>query len=75
MTSPRAYRKALELPEVRAELERGRGPQFDLGVLDALPAVLETRPDLATPTTHEGQDVDVAPMAAATRLPSAALPV
>jgi len=59
MTSHRAYRQALAPEQVGAELERGRGTQFDPVVLDAFLAVLASRPDLAAYHTHERQDVDV----------------
>jgi HD-GYP domain-containing protein (c-di-GMP phosphodiesterase class II) len=39
MTTDRSYRKALPLSEALAELERGRGTQFDPRVVDALLAV------------------------------------
>ncbi len=58
MTSHRAYRQALPLERVYAELERGRGAQFDPAVLDAFLHVLRERPDLAAAHTTEAQDTD-----------------
>lgn len=58
MTSHRAYRRALPIEQVHAELERGRGTQFDPRVLDAFLQVLRERPDLAVYHTAEMQDVD-----------------
>jgi HD-GYP domain-containing protein (c-di-GMP phosphodiesterase class II) len=58
MTSHRAYRKAMEMERVYAELERGRGTQFDPAVLDAFLAALKQHPELAAPHTDETQDVD-----------------
>jgi len=60
MTSHRAYRQALPMARVYAELERGRGAQFDPAVLDAFLQALRERPDLAAAHTAEPQDVDVA---------------
>jgi putative nucleotidyltransferase with HDIG domain len=52
MNSHRAYRWALPPAQARAELERGRGTQFDPAVVDALDRALAERPDLvARPTT------------------------
>ncbi|HZQ37792.1 MAG TPA: HD-GYP domain-containing protein [Dehalococcoidia bacterium] len=58
MTSHRAYRQALPMEQVYAELARGRGTQFDPRVLDAFLRVLRERPDLAVYHTAEMQDVD-----------------
>jgi putative nucleotidyltransferase with HDIG domain len=58
MTSNRAYRKAVDLEAVLAEMERCRGTQFDPVVLDAFFAVLRARPDLARLHTEETQDID-----------------
>ncbi len=53
MTSTRAYRAALPLAQALAELERGRGTQFDPQVLDALLACLRAG-DLAPLTLPDG---------------------
>jgi len=58
MTSNRAYRKALDLAAVYAELERHRGTQFDPVVVDAFLAALVARPELAALHVEESQDVD-----------------
>jgi HD-GYP domain-containing protein (c-di-GMP phosphodiesterase class II) len=58
MTSHRAYRRAFDLETARAELERGRGRQFDPAVLDAFLGVLARDPALAMPPPHAPQDVD-----------------
>ena len=58
MTSHRAYRRALDLAQVYAELERGRGTQFDPVVLDAFLKVLRDRPELAAYHTDIVQDID-----------------
>jgi len=71
MTSHRAYRKALVIETVYAELERGRGTQFDPRVLDAFLQALAERPDLAAYHTAETQDVD-GPAPASTGAGSAA---
>jgi HD-GYP domain-containing protein (c-di-GMP phosphodiesterase class II) len=63
MTSHRAYRKALDLASVRAEMERCGGTQFDPVILSAFLKVLDERPDLAMPAVHEPQEVDQAPAA------------
>ncbi len=41
MTSPRSYRVAMPVPQALAELERGRGTQFDPQVISALLACLQ----------------------------------
>jgi len=41
MTSPRYYRSAMPVPKALAELERGRGTQFDPQVIGALLACLQ----------------------------------
>jgi HD-GYP domain-containing protein (c-di-GMP phosphodiesterase class II) len=71
MTSNRAYRNAVDLDAVLAEMERCRGTQFDPAVLDAFFAVLKARPDLARLHTEETQDVDI-PLAQPEAPPSAA---
>ena len=58
MTSHRSYRKALDPEQVYAQLERGRGRQFDPAVLDAFLSVLSARPDLAKHHVDLIQDVD-----------------
>jgi HD-GYP domain-containing protein (c-di-GMP phosphodiesterase class II) len=65
MTSHRAYRRALDLAHVRAEMERGSGTQFDPDVVHAFLAVLDERPDLAAPAVQVEQDVDHGPPVAA----------
>ena len=50
MTSHRAYRRALPPDRVLAELERGRGAQFDPELLDAFLALLHDHPDYLTRT-------------------------
>lgn len=47
MTSPRAYRDALDLPSALEELNSASGQQFDPAVLEAFIALLAERPDLA----------------------------
>jgi HD-GYP domain-containing protein (c-di-GMP phosphodiesterase class II) len=64
MTSHRAYRRALDLDHVRAEMERGSGTQFDPDVVRAFLAVLDERPDLATPAVQVEQDIDATPATA-----------
>ncbi len=61
MTSHRAYRRALNLDHVRAEMTRGSGTQFDPEILAAFLATLDERPDLAMPAVQVEQDVDSAP--------------
>lgn len=58
MTSHRAYRRALDLDLVRAEMQRCSGTQFDPAVVVAFMAVLDERPDLAMPAEQVEQDVD-----------------
>jgi len=41
MTSMRYYRVAMPVPQALAELERGRGTQFDPQVIDALLGCLQ----------------------------------
>jgi putative nucleotidyltransferase with HDIG domain len=60
MTSHRAYRAAMPRDRVFAELERGRGTQFDPRALDAFLKVLATHPELSEPRLGDAQDVDVA---------------
>lgn len=50
MTSTRAYRPALPITQVYAELERGRGTQFDPEILEAFLAMLRAQPDLVART-------------------------
>jgi HD-GYP domain-containing protein (c-di-GMP phosphodiesterase class II) len=45
MTSHRAYRRALPADRVLAELQRGRGAQFDPELLDQFLALLAERPE------------------------------
>ena len=47
MTSDRSYRKAMPVAEAVAELQRGRGTQFDPQVVDALLASVERNAALA----------------------------
>jgi putative nucleotidyltransferase with HDIG domain len=56
MTSTRAYRAAMPLAHALAELERGRGSQFDPQVLDALLACLRAG-ELAPLTLPDGAGV------------------
>jgi HD-GYP domain-containing protein (c-di-GMP phosphodiesterase class II) len=60
MCSDRVYRRALSWPEIKAELERGRGTQWDSRVVDAWIATLEAerrertqRPITARAAGHE----------------------
>ena len=48
MSSDRVYRRALTWPQIRSELERGRGTQWDARVVDAWLAILEVERNKAT---------------------------
>jgi putative nucleotidyltransferase with HDIG domain len=54
MLCHRPYRWALPPAQARAELERGRGTQFDPAVVDAFRRVLVARPDLAERRMRRG---------------------
>jgi putative nucleotidyltransferase with HDIG domain len=52
MSSDRVYRRALSWPEIKEELRRGRGTQWDSRVVDALVGMLEAERERAQiPTT------------------------
>lgn len=55
MTSERPYRRALPPAIVRAELEEGRGTQFDPRVVDALIDLLTREPQLAHDAAPPGR--------------------
>jgi len=60
MVSHRAYRRAMDLELAFAEMERGRGSQFEPRVLDAFLLLLKERPELAVQHTEIIQEVDIA---------------
>ena len=59
MTGDRPYRRALSAERVRAELEAGRGTQFDERVLDAFLACLD---EGLAPSGEEGAARPVSPV-------------
>jgi HD-GYP domain-containing protein (c-di-GMP phosphodiesterase class II) len=46
MTSPRPWRRAMEVPEALAEVRRNAGTQFDPRVVDAFCSLAEREPVL-----------------------------
>jgi HD-GYP domain-containing protein (c-di-GMP phosphodiesterase class II) len=61
LTSPRAYRAAMDLDDARAVMKGGRGTQFDPVILDSFLSVLDERPDLALAARAVQQAVDPGP--------------
>lgn len=60
MVSHRAYRQAMDLDLALAEMERGRGSQFEPRLVDAFIVMLRERPDLARQHTEITQEIDIA---------------
>jgi HD-GYP domain-containing protein (c-di-GMP phosphodiesterase class II) len=59
MTSHRAYRQAMDVDAALAEIQRGRGSQFDAQIADAFLELLHRRPELARQHTDFPQEIDV----------------